>query len=381
MEVSFPWSFRLSNRDAGVGDVNSRATSGAAKQVMSLFSISRKVLTGWYAVVPLLAGLGIAAGALTFVHAFPGKPQIGVIDIPFTVLNENSAYVIGEYLNYARQDDSIKAVVIKLTTPGGGAAASEHLYIETRKLREEKPVVMVMNGLVASGGYMMAMGTTHSYAKPSSLVGNVGVVSSAGPLIPSVPRENVVFSGPHKLDGSSRRDWIGMVDQLKSAFAQTVISERGDRLRISRDELVEGRLYSGVDAVRLGLADEIGSDTDAIQKAAELAGISHYGLVDVNLEVQIESIRELQRILEPLDSGGESDLADALDLLTADDYSGDADLEAYREENDSGLSGLQALRGFMFDRQLSTDQADPLPEFPLGIGRPNFYYLYVGNAP
>ena len=304
-----------------------------------------------------------------------------MIEIPFTVINEDSAYVIGEYLNYAREDDSIKAVVIKLTTPGGRAAASENLYLETRKLREEKPVVLVMNGLVASGGYMMAMGTTQSYAKPSSLVGNVGVVSSAGPLIPFLPDEDAVFSGPHKLEGASRRDWIGMVDQLKSSFAQIVISERGDRLRISRDELVEGRLYSGIDAVRLGLADEIGGDSDAIQKAAELAGISNYGLVDVNLEVRIEFIRELQRILEPLDSGGEAGLADVLDLLTTDNDSGDPVLEAYREENGSGLSGLQALQGLVLDRQLSTDQADPLPEFPLSIGRPNFYYLYVGNAP
>ena len=304
-----------------------------------------------------------------------------MIDIPFTVLTENSAYVIGKHIDYARQDDSIKAVVIKLTTPGGGAAASEHLYIETRKLREEKPVVLVMNGLVASGGYMMAMGATHSYAKTSSLVGNVGVISSAGPLIPSLPDEEVVFSGPHKLEGASRRDWIGMVDQLKSAFAQIVISERGDKLRISRDELVEARIYSGVDAVRLGLVDEIGSDSDAIQKAADLAGISNYSLVDVNLEVQVEFIRELQRILEPLDGRSGSTPADALDLLATDYDRGDPALETYREENGSGVSGLQALQGLMRYRRLGTDQADPLPEFPMGIGRPNIYYLYVGHAP
>jgi len=338
-------------------------------------------LTGWYVVVPLLVGLGIAVGALTFVYATPGRPQIGVIDIPFTVISEDSAYVMGRLLDYAREDESIKAVVIKLTSPGGGAAASEHLYLETRRLRAEKPVVLVMNGLVASGGYMMSMGATHTYAKPSSLVGNVGVVSPAGPLVPPVPGEDVVFSGPHKLDGSSRRDWVGMVDQLKSAFAQTVISERGDRLRITRDELVEARIYSGVDAVRLGLADEIGSDGDAIQKAAELAGISNYGLVDVNLEVQIEVIRELQRILEPLDSGDGSNLADVLAVLTADDGSGDPVLDAYPGGNGGGTLGLDALQGFVLDRQLSMDQEDPLPDFPLGIGQPNFYYLYVGNAP
>ena len=348
---------------------------------MGFFSTLRKVLTGWYVVVPLLAILGIATGALTFVYAFPGKPQIGVIDIPFTVLTEDSASAIGEHIDYARQDDSIKAVVIKLTSPGGGAAASEHLYIELRKLREEKPVVMVMNGLVASGGYMMAMGVSHSYAKTSSLVGNVGVVSSADPLIPPLPGEEVVFSGPHKLDGASRRDWIGTVDQLKSAFAQIVISERGDRLRISRDELVEARLYSGVDAVRLGLVDEIGSDSDAIQKAAELAGISNYDLVDVNLEVQVEFFRELQRILEPLDGESGSNPADALDLLATDYGRGDPARETHREENGSGVSGLQALQELMLYRRLGTDQADPLPEFPMGIGRPNIYYLYVGHAP
>ncbi|MDE2837180.1 MAG: S49 family peptidase [Chloroflexota bacterium] len=347
---------------------------------MSLFSTARRVLTAWYVVAPLLAGLGIAAGALTFVYASPGKPQIGIIDIPFTVITEDSAYVIGRMLDYAREDDSIQAVVIKLTSPGGGAAASEQLYLETRRLRAEKPVVVVMNGLVASGGYMMSMGTSHLYVKPSSLVGNVGVVSGADPLIPPVPGEDVVFSGPHKLDGASRRDWIGMVDQLKSAFAQTVISERGERLRISRDELVEARIYSGLDAVRLGLADDIGSDRDAIQKAGELAGVSNYGLVDVNLEVQIEVFEELARILEPLEGGDGSGTIDALEMLLPDPEEGDSALQAFLEENGNGVSGLQALRGLMLERQMSTDQADPLPDFPLGIGQPNFYYLYVGNG-
>ena len=347
---------------------------------MGLLSVTAKVLTRWYVVVPFMAGLGIAAGALIFVYAFPGKPSIGVIDIPFTVLNEDSSYVIGELINYAGRDDSIKAVVIRLSTPGGGAAASERLYVETRKLREEKPVVLVMKGLVASGGYMMSMGATHTYAQTSSLVGNVGVVSSTGPLIPPLPDESTVVSGPYKLDGASRRDWIGTIDQLKSAFAQMVISERGDRLRISRDELVQGRIYSGADAVRLGLADEIGGDSDAFQKAAELAGISNYGLVDVNLEVQLEFVRKLQRILSPLDEGGNSGLADVLGLLAMDHNRGDPVLEASGAAEGSAAR-LQALRGLMLYGGSGTDQEDPLPDFPLDIGRPNIYYLYVGHGP
>lgn len=346
---------------------------------MNLFSILWSVMTRWYAVPVLVIGLGIAAGVLVFIYLFPGRPQVGVIEIPYTVLNEESAWAIGEYLDYARQDDSIKAVVIKLTSPGGGASASEHLYFETRRLRSQKPVVMVMNGLVASGGYMMAMGTSYTYAKTASLVGNVGVVSSVGPLIPELPGEEVVFSGPHKLSGSPRRDWLGMADQLKSVFGEIVISERGDRLRISRDELLEARLYSGLEAVRLGLADEIGSDTDAIHKAADLAGISNYSLVDVNLEVQVEFVRQLRRILEPLDTKGESDPADAIRLLATDLGSGDPILGSY--DGEGRVSELQAFRRLLLSGRLEADQQDPLPDFPLGIGHPNFYYLYVGNGP
>ncbi len=337
-------------------------------------------MTGWYALPVLVVGLGIAAGVLVFIYLFPGRPQIGVIDIPFTVLNENSAFVISEYLDYAREDDSIKAVVINLTSPGGGASASEHLYIETRKLRSEKPVVMVMNGLVASGGYMMAMGTSHTYTQAASLVGNVGVVTSVDPLIPALPGEEVVFSGPHKLSGAPRRDWLAMVDQLKSVFGEIVISERGDKLLISRDELLEARIYTGVEAVRLGLADEIGSDTDAIRKAAELARISNYSLVDVNLEVQVEFVRELRRVLEPLDSEGESDPADALRLLATDLYGDDPVLGADGGAAGSGTSEVQDLHRLLLSGKLEAGQEDPLPDFPLGIGRPNFYYLYVGNG-
>ena len=218
-----------------------------------------------------MAGLGIAAGLLIFIYVFPGTPKIGVIDVPFTVITDDSANVIGEYLNYARKDDSIKAVVIKLSTPGGGAAASERLYADTRRLREEKPVVIVMNGMVASGGYMMSMGASHTFAQTSSLVGNVGVVAFAGPLISPVVSEDVIFTGPYKVEGSTRREWIGSVDLLKSAFAKMVVAERGDKLLISEDELVQGRLYAGLEAERLGLVDEIGSDSDWLSAPKQLS--------------------------------------------------------------------------------------------------------------
>ena len=348
--------------------------------MIGFFSPLKSLLINWYSFACAMAALGIAGGVLIFVYVFPGPPKIGVIDVPFTVITEDSAYVIGEYLNYARRDDSIKAVVIKLSTPGGGAASSERLYVETKKLRKEKPVVIVMNGLVASGGYMMSMGASHTFAQTSSLVGNVGVIAFAGPLIAPFPGEEAIVSGPYKVEGSSRREWIGTVDVLKSAFAKMVITERGDKLLLTEDELVQGRIYMGLEAVRLGLVDEIGGDSDAFEKAADLGGISNYGLVDVNLEVLRQFVKDFEDVLPPL--SGDDDSADAMALLS---MNGDVRYSSQQTLNDSAGSGvdqLQALRGLMLYGRLGVNQEDPLPDFPLELNhRPNIYYMYIGNAP
>ena len=307
-----------------------------------------------------------------------------MINVPFTVITEGSAFAIGDLINYARRDDSIKGVVLKLNSPGGLAGASERLYIETSKLREEKPVVIVMGDLVASGGYMMSMGASYTYAQTSSLVGNVGVITTAGPLIPELPDEGLVVSSPYKMDGFTRRERMATVDMLKTAFGQMVASERGDKLRISRDELVEGRIYPGVTAVRLGLVDEIGGESDAIQKVAELAGISNYGFVDVNLEVLRELLEDLQRILPPLGErdGDDSGLAELLALVSKD-FNGDEDTDSGTSSDraNNTMQALRALRAMMLNGNLGTTEEDPLPDFPLDINRPNMYYLYVGHGP
>ena len=337
----------------------------------------RSFLTSWLFLVPTMAVLGIAMGALVLVFVSPGKPKIGIIDVPFTVINDDTSYAIGQFLDYARRDDSIKAVVVKLSTPGGGAAASERLYAETRRLREEKPVVIVMGGLVASGGYMMSMGASHTFAQTSSLVGNVGVVSVSGPLIPRLPGESVAFSSPNKLDGGSRREWDAELDMLNSAFVQLVVSERGDKLRISADEVRKGRIYAGMVAVRLGLADELGSDADGIRKAAELAGISNYDFVNVNLEALREFVQNLDFVSPLQDS--DVRLVESLSAGSSDRNEEDALLPG--AESDSAIAGLETLRNSVINWGLETDDEDPLPGFPLDIHRPNIYYIYSGYAP
>ena len=345
---------------------------------MSFFSLLATTLTNRYFAALFLAAAGVAIGLVVFVYVFPGQPKIGVIDIPFTVISEDTTFVITEYLSYARRDDSIKAVVIKLTSPGGGAAASERLYLETKRLREEKPVVLVMNGLVASGGYMMSMGANHTFAQTSSLVGSVGVVSFNDPLIPPLPGESVLSTGPYKLAGFDRQEWFGTVEELKESFAHIVITERGDKLRLSKDELTKARLYSGLQGVQLGLVDEFGGDSEAFAKAAELAGVSNYGLVDVNLEVLKEFVKELEDILVSARNPEVSVGAGAILGPGGAGYDPASQLAGFESGgSDSSFAALQRLA--MYGR-LGIEQEDPLPDLPMELNHPNFYYLYVGNA-
>ena len=321
----------------------------------------RNALFNWNVAGLAAVILGLAIGAVVFFFAAPGKPAVGVINIPFTVFEQNSAFVIGRHLDYALEDDSIKAVVIALSSPGGGASSSERLYLHTRRLRDEKPVVIVMNGMAASGGYMMSMGSNYIYTQPTSLVGNVGVVGiSGGPLPPIFP-EIITTTGPQKLTGGSRQHWIDLIDRAKDAFADTVISERGDRLKLTKAELLEGNLYSGSQALPLGLVDAIGGTADGVEKAAELAEIGRYSITDVNAAVFEKYGWRAQLSYVPPDEAAADD-ADA-----AAQSKSSRDGEAPEDQYGQPLMGA-----------LSQEPANPLSSFSIEVGKPNIYYLYAG---
>ena len=335
--------------------------------------------------VVLLAAIGIGLGYAVFFHVYPQKPKIGVIDIPYTVINDRSASRIVSYLDYARTHDDIKGVMIRISTPGGGASSSERLFLETRKLRDEKPVVMVMGDLVASGGYMMAMGANYLYTRPSSLVGNVGViVSFPGPTVPFPPFESIVVTGPDKLFGGDRRDWVTMTDELKQSFAGIVITERGDKLKISREELLTGRVYPGVGAVNVGLADAIGGDTAAIEKAADMAGISHYELVDINAKVAREFNETLRWVYDPLllqfPSGENGVPVGTGGSPLPFQNPGSSGQPIGSESAPVFGTDLEVLRNILPYGGVGPGQEEALPGFPHKISVPNVYYLYVGNS-
>jgi protease-4 len=206
------------------------------------------------------------------------QPVVGIIRLD-TDIWSGSAQIVQYQIEAARRDGRVKAVVLQLDTPGGEVVATQNIYLELQKLRQEMPIVGSIDTMAASGGYYAAMAADPIYARPSSSVGNVGVWA----FVPAdlAVNDEIIASGPFKLTGSNREEFMRELEGIKREFLGTVSSQRGERLKISEAELSQGLLYLGRDAAHLGLVDHIGSHTEAIEEAARQAGISNYEVVDL----------------------------------------------------------------------------------------------------
>jgi protease-4 len=237
---------------------------------------------------PLLVGLWLAQILIP-------QPAVGIIRLNTDIYPESADLVLAE-IEEARSDPSIKAVVVRLDSPGGEVAATQRLYLELQTLRREMPVVGSIDGTAASGAFYTAMATDPIFAKPSSTVGNVGVW---GFIPPDLGVNDVILaSGPFKLTASNRDEFLRWIEGIRLEFLETVFSQRGERINLSRDELSQGLAYSGREALRLGLIDALGSETEAIRAATEQAGIAHYRLIDLQGRV-VEELLEEESELEP----------------------------------------------------------------------------------
>lgn len=219
------------------------------------------------------------------IQQLAGSPaNIGVVrfegEIDFQSANE-----IITLLEAARQDESVAAVVLELLSPGGYATSSESIYYTLLKLREAKPLVVVIDGMAASGGYYMAAAANRILAPTSAYIGNVGT-RGGRPTDPSIAPDEL-SSGPYKLEGGSRFDQIHQLDLVAQSFIRNVAGQRAaspvNPLTLSLEELGEARLYLGSEALALGLIDGEGGRGDGIQTAAELAGLADYEVVDLPL--------------------------------------------------------------------------------------------------
>lgn len=191
-------------------------------------------------------------------------------------IDGESAVEYAAALERATADPAVGAVVLLVNSPGGTASASETMYLETRRATEGLPVVASVDAQAASGAYYTIAPADHIYAKPSSLVGSVGVLFTPPPEVE--PTADIVATGPNKLAGADQRGWYYKTEALQEAFLSAVVTSRGDALNVSREQIATAQLFTGAGAVRAGLADDIGGTRAAIRKAASMAGLGDYSV-------------------------------------------------------------------------------------------------------
>jgi len=191
-------------------------------------------------------------------------------------------------LERARQDPEVRALVVRVNSPGGTITASDVVYEEIRRFKADtgKPVVVQMMGLAASGGYYVSLAGDRIFANPTSVTGSIGVIFvglNLSGLLEKIGIENQTLTAGARKDSGSwirpmrpeeRAQLQGVLDEMHARFQQVVAAGRPglDAARIA--ELADGRIYTAAQAKSNGLVDEIGYLPDSIAYAATRAGLA-----------------------------------------------------------------------------------------------------------
>jgi protease-4 len=208
-----------------------------------------------------------------------GRAQGGVFG------GEAGAGDLLEQIRQAREDDAVKAVLLRINSPGGSAAASQEIGDEIERLKKAgKKVVVSMGDVAASGGYWIAAKADRIVANPATMTGSIGVIMQTPNLQELYDkigyREETFKSGPHKDMGSPSRSVTpeerqilqGMINDIYEQFVDVVAKGRKmDRNKVR--EVADGRIFTGRQAKGLGLVDELGNYYDAVRITGKLAGI------------------------------------------------------------------------------------------------------------
>ncbi|MFZ9932741.1 MAG: signal peptide peptidase SppA [Chthoniobacterales bacterium] len=237
------------------------------------------------------SGFRARLGEITLEDGRDGAGKIAVIPVQGIIQTQDQAEWgtsmvddIKKALRSAVEDDEVKAVVLAVDSPGGEVTASDIIYNEILKVRAEKPVVVSMSSLGASGAYYLACASDWIVANPTTFTGSIGVIIQSlnyEQLFDKVGLDAVVFkSGKFKdmLSGSrpmtpEEKAYVeGMVQQVYGRFLEIVANGRNLPAGELRDGLADGRILTGQDAKVAGLVDQLGYIEDAYAKARELSG-------------------------------------------------------------------------------------------------------------
>ena len=227
------------------------------------------------------------------------------------------------------KDTNVVAVVLRVNSPGGSALASDNIWYSLEKLQKEKPVVVSMGDYAASGGYYISCGSDYIFAEPTTLTGSIGVFG----VVPNVSKlatkhgitidEVAIY--PNSIDPSLMSPVSkGLapilqknVETIYSTFLSRVAEGRG-KTTDEIHEVAQGRVWTGSDALGLGLVDEIGGLYDAVEKAASLAGVEKYRVVQTtNSKKTVDTFMEFfgGSKEDEIRAAVGNELADMLDVM------------------------------------------------------------------
>jgi protease-4 len=228
-----------------------------------------------------------------FSHNAAARDKVAVISLEGVILDAEDGFVKRQ-IDRVRKDPDVKAVVLRINSPGGSISGSDYLYYHLNKLREDRelPIVVSMGGIAASGGYYAAMAVGRQqgdvlFAEPTTFTGSIGVVMPHYSLVELLEKvgvkDDTIASHPLKTMGSltkpmteeERKIFQGLLDAGFNRFKEVVRSgrERFARSPAALDRLATGQLFSAQQAKQNGLVDKIGFIEDAIDRAIELADL------------------------------------------------------------------------------------------------------------
>jgi len=207
--------------------------------------------------------------------------KVGILEI--TGVISDSKDIIA-HLKKFREDDSIKSIVLRIDSPGGGVGPSQEIFREVRKTIGQKKVITSMGTIAASGGYYVAAGTDGIVANPGTITGSIGVImgfTNFEELIKKIGLlPTVIKSGKYKDTGSPVRQMTEDEEKILQNFVQRIHMQfvkaiaEGRKMDVGKvKSIADGRIFSGEEAKDLGLVDRLGNLDDAIEWAGRLGGI------------------------------------------------------------------------------------------------------------
>jgi protease-4 len=266
--------------------------------------------------------------AVAIVHVegpiLSGKPDPD--SFPFGSAGMSYSEPISKALDEAAADDKIKAVVLRVNSPGGSAVGSEVILQATRRVKAKKPLVVSMGDVAGSGGYYVACAADTIFADPSTITASIGVVG--GKLATEAMWSRIgintkqyrrgqnagILSSGVPFSDQERQTLQAWMDEIYGVFKGHVLAIRKDRLKKDLEEIAGGRVYTGRQALELGLIDKLGGLRDAIDQVAQDAGLEE-GKYDIRVLPRPKS--PIESLMEGLGGAEEAEDSKLLSLGAA----------------------------------------------------------------